>query len=281
MLIKPTIEEAEKNIDFAYELALDPTRSGYPTYTDGIKPKEDFVDTCRRGLVRDDREVLLYLEEGEVAGWILFLVEDGYLETNMFNIAGSIPQALAEFTDYCTRNFPGSKVCMGFPGNNKAAINYLSQNGWSCDEHSYNNVLFFDDYQLCSEEGHVVKVTRENYADFRKLHEAVQADMYWNADRLYDAMDEWDIYLYYEDDEPTAAIYCRDCEILMEIYGVDFKNECYQKTAFRTLVTKVLNECKRNGKKNMCFFGEAENQTDILELGFRCIGEYVLFVKKV
>lgn len=260
---------------------MDPTRSGYPTYTDGIKPKEDFVDTCRWGLARDDREVLLYLEEGEVAGWIQFLLEDGYLETNIFNIAGSIPRALAEFTDYCEEKYPGSKVCMGFPGENKAAIHYLCQHGWSCDEQSYNNVLFLEDYQLRPEEGAVVKVTRENYANLRALHEAVQADMYWNADRLYDAMDEWDIYLYKEDGVPTAAIYCRDCEMLMEIYGVDFRNGCYRKAPFKTLVTKVLNACKRSGKQNMCFFGEAHNQADILDLGFHCVGEYVLFTKKI
>ena len=225
--------------------------------------------------------MLLYLEVGNVSGWILFMVEDGYLETNMFNIAGSIPQALAEFTDYCAENFPGCKLCMGFPGDNREAIEYLTRNGWSCDEQSYNNVLFFDDYELRPESADVVKVTRENFGEFRKLHEAVQGDMYWNADRLYDAMDEWDIYLYYEDGEPAAAVYCRDCEILMEIYGVDFKDNLYQKKAFSVLVTKVLNECKRHDKKNMGFFGDRENQQDILDMGFHCVGEYVLFVKRV
>ena len=281
MLIKPTIKEAEQYIDFAYKLALDPARSGYPTYTDGIKPKDDFIDTCRRGLTRADRQVLLYLEEGIVSGWILFLFEDGYLETNMFNIAGSIPQALAEFTEYCAENFAGCKLCMGFPGDNKDAIGYLSQNGWSCEERSYNNVLFFEEYELRPEAADLVKVTRENYSDFRKIHERVQGDMYWNADRLYDAMDEWDIYLYCEDQEPSAAIYCRDCEILMEIYGVDFEDGHYHREVFRELVTKALNDCKRHGKKNMGFFGDYENQTDILDIGFHCVGEYVLFVKKI
>ena len=277
MLIKPTLAEAEKYIDFAYELALNPSRSGYPTYTDGIKPKEDFVDTCYHGLSRTDREVLLYLEEGKVSGWIQFLVEDGYLEANIFNIAGSIPQALAEFTEYCKTNYSGCKLCMGFPGENRDAIEYLSKNSWSCEEQAYNNVLFFDDYELRQESTDVVKVSQENYSDFRRIHERVQGDMYWNADRLYEAMDEWDIYTYRD----NAAIYCRDCEILMEIYGVDFVDGRYHKDAFFALVTKVLNECKQNGKKNMGFFGDSENQSDILEIGFHCVGNYVLFVKKV
>ena len=101
MLIKPTAEEAERYIDFAYELALDPARSGYPTYTDGIKTKEDFAETCRYAFSYDGREVLLYLENGVVAGWIQFLFEkeDCYLETNIFNIAGSVSAALKEFIE--------------------------------------------------------------------------------------------------------------------------------------------------------------------------------------
>ncbi len=47
MRIEPTKEQVEKYLDFSYGLALDPTRSGYPTYTDGVKTKENF-DVCYR-----------------------------------------------------------------------------------------------------------------------------------------------------------------------------------------------------------------------------------------
>lgn len=283
MLIKPTREEGETYIDFAYELALDPSRSGYPTYTDGIKTKDDFIDQCIRGLTRDDRHVLLYLEEGAVSGWIQFFYEkeNRYLQTVIFNIAGDFRRALAEFIEYCYTQFAGYELYLGFPGDNLDAIGYLTENGWSRDDQSYNNVLFFEDYEPRPETADVIKVTQENYSDFRKLHECVQGDMYWNADRLYEAMDEWYIYLYCDNTEPVAAIYCRDCDILMEIFGVDFKNGRYHKEAFRVLLAKVLNECKRQGKKSMCFFGDYESQRDILDMGFSCVGEYVLFVKNI
>lgn len=283
MLIKPTREEGESYIDFAYELALDPSRSGYPTYTDGIKTKDDFIDQCIRGLTREDRQVLLYLEEGAVSGWIQFFYEkeNRYLQTVIFNIAGDFRRALAEFIAYCDAQFAGYELYLGFPGDNLDAIGYLTENGWSRDDQSYNNVLFFEDYEPRPETADVIKVTQESYSDFRKLHECVQGDMYWNADRLYEAMDEWDIYLYCENAEPAAAIYCRDRDILMEIFGVDFKNGRYRKEAFRVLLAKVLNECKRQGKKSMCFFGDYESQRDILDMGFSCVGEYVLFVKNI
>lgn len=281
MLIKPTAEQAEAYIDFAYELALDPTRSGYPTYTDGIKTKEDFFDQCRYGFTRENREVLLYIENDVVSGWIQFFYEreDPYLQTTIFNIAGNTAKALEEFLMHCEEQFPGYKIYLGFPGENKMAASYLASRNLSCEEQSFNDVLFFDDYTLRPESDEVVKINRENYSDFRMLHRTVEADMYWNSDRLLEDLDNWTIWLLYDEKQPAAAIYYRDAEILMEIFGVDFCEGIYREDAFRILVSKALNECKRSGKKSMVFFNGEESQQAALDLGFHCIGEYVLFVK--
>lgn len=283
MLIKPTAEEAEKYIDFAYELALDTTRSGYPTYADGIKTKADFAEACRWGLTKEGRQVLLYLEESVVSGWIQFFfeTEDPYLQTTVFNISGNTAKALEEFVSYCGEHFPGYKVYLGFPSENKAAVDYLASQNWSCEERSFNDVLFFDDYELREESCDVAKIDRENFSDFRMLHQSVEGDMYWNSDRLLEALDSWTIWLLYEENQPAAAIYYRDAEILMEIFGVDFREGIYREDVFRTLVTKALNECKHSGKKSMVFFNDGESQQAVLDLGFRCVGEYVLFVKQV
>ena len=68
------IKEAEFDlyIDFAYELALDPARSGYPVYYDGMKTREDFVSRTRKALERPGEDVLLFFEGGEVEGLIAF-----------------------------------------------------------------------------------------------------------------------------------------------------------------------------------------------------------------
>lgn len=42
MLIKAELKDIEKYGDMAYSLALDPTKSCYPTYKDGIKTKKVF-----------------------------------------------------------------------------------------------------------------------------------------------------------------------------------------------------------------------------------------------
>lgn len=279
MLKKPTIAEAETCMDFAYALALDPSRSGYPTYTDGIKTKEDFLECCRYGLTNPNREVLLYLENGQISGWIQAIVEpeSEYVEANIFNIAGDYAAALEEFITYCAACYPGYRICMGFPGENRTAIEALTARGWHCEERSYNNVLFFDQYALLPEDDGVTPVTCDNYPIFRTLHESVQGDMYWNADRILDKLDQWKIWTLESHGQADAAIYVRDSGCLMEIYGVDYRDGQYQKEAFSSLVVTALNACKRSGKKHMVFFGDDETQTEILKLGFRCVGEYLMF----
>lgn len=283
MLIKPTAQEAEKYIDFAYELALDPSRSGYPTYTDGIKTKEDFVEMCRRGVTKDNREVLLYLENGIVCGWIGFFYEEEnrYLQTDVFNIAGDIHRALEEFIEYCAANFTGYDLYLGFPGDNKDVIDCLTRMGWPCEERSYNDVLFLDRYETQPELPSVVRVTKDNFDDFRKLHTQIEGEMYWNSDRLYAALDQWDIWMYYDEGKPAAAIYYMDARVLVEIFGLDFDNNRYDENIFCGLLAKALNECKRQGKQYVVFFNDDESQPGALRMGFRCVGEYVLFTKKV
>ena len=51
MLRKCTEQEFEKYIDFAYTLALESSKSGYPTYNDGIKTKEMFIERAKQAEV--------------------------------------------------------------------------------------------------------------------------------------------------------------------------------------------------------------------------------------
>lgn len=47
--------EFDTYIDFAYELSQDMTRSGYPTYCDGIKTRENFISRTKKSFDRPTR----------------------------------------------------------------------------------------------------------------------------------------------------------------------------------------------------------------------------------
>ena len=63
-------EEFDQYVDFAYDLALDVTKSGYPTYCDGAKTKEMFIERSLKAFDRETEQMLLFELEGEVQGTV-------------------------------------------------------------------------------------------------------------------------------------------------------------------------------------------------------------------
>ena len=70
MLTSLERKDFEKYVDWAYSLALDRTRSCYPTYSDGIKTKQNFIDNACKSLESDTSEILLFADKDKVLGLI-------------------------------------------------------------------------------------------------------------------------------------------------------------------------------------------------------------------
>lgn len=276
MLHQASEKEIQQNLSFVYSLALDQSCSGYPVYTDGLKTREDFVQSVWRSFQDKNSEVLLYEVEGRVEGWIqfFFLPEDRYLQTDGFFIARHTRAALAEFLDYAGTRFSGYELYLGFPGSNTEAVSFLRERGWACVEDLCHDVLFFDRYPLAREPGDVVPVTRENFPAFRQIHDD---SIYWNSDRLYKRLDDWRIYLYNRDGSPAGALFLTGGEI----FGLDYREGNFDREAYDALMTRALNDCKRQGMEHIVCFHEPESQSAALEMGFSCVGEYLLFVKAI
>ena len=57
-------------LDWAYSLALDMTRSGYPTYADGLKSRAEFDETAALAHEREHEGALLFEDNGKALGYI-------------------------------------------------------------------------------------------------------------------------------------------------------------------------------------------------------------------
>ena len=273
--------EFDRYIDFAYELALDLTRSGYPTYTDGIKTKADFIEHSKRSLADERDGILLYERDGKVCGWIRYFTEpdEKYMQTDAFNIESGTREALHEFIAFARERFPGFDLHLGFPEENTEAVSTLEALGFGRIEESYNNALDYETYEIRPEDEHVVEITRENYPLFAALH--TQDDMYWTAERILPKLDEWKIFAYIEDGRAIGAVYFRSFPELSEIFGMDFEGDVYSGEMFRILLASALNYEKKRGTKHMVFFCEEQEQTDALAAGFRYVGKYVCYKSKL
>lgn len=80
-----TEQEYEKYAGFVYELALDQTKSGYPTYCDGIKTKEMFMERARKAFLSDTECILLALNAAKELGgkYMTFFCDEEGEETVM------------------------------------------------------------------------------------------------------------------------------------------------------------------------------------------------------
>lgn len=270
-------EEFDKYIDFIYALALDPAKSGYPTYTDGIKTRADFVERSLRAFERENEAILLYERDGRAAGWIhyYYLPEDKYLDTCSFCVAEGMGDAIGEFIAFARERFRGYELYLGFPGENTQATAALEAGGFTCIERDFNDVFDLDRYEPRQLNPDIVPVTRENFDLFRSLH-APHEEMYWNSDRLLADMDDWRLLLYMPHGVPAGALQARKDSEMGEIFGMFFPAD-YDAVAYRALVTAALNGAKADGSGAMVFFNDSESQADALAMGFRCVGEYMCY----
>lgn len=280
MLVKATLEDIEKYGGWVYELALDPTRSGYPTYADGIKTKEDFLADAERGVTKEASELLLFVLDGTVQGWMKYfwIPEDRYLQLCGCNIQHGTRQALAELLGWLKPRFDGYTLYFGFPGENAEAICFLRENGFQCIEEDWNHSLFFDRYAPRPEDGHTARITRENFDDFRAVYQT-GPETYWNCDRIFETFEDWTIFVYYQETVPTAAVFLQGADGYAEIYGMEFADDVFQEEAYRALLTAALNACKQMGAAYMTYFCGEEERKILPEFGFDCVGQYVLYIK--
>ena len=278
MLRLCTEKEFEQYLDFAYGLAMDPAKSGYPTYCDGIKTKAMFAERALKAFERDTEEMLLFEHEGETRGLIHYywIPEDRYVQTNIFNISKGTEQALSEFLAYAGERFPGYDLYMGFPAENKEAVQFLAGHGFECIENDWNNTAYPDRLGDIPAGSGLIRIGRENYDRFRIIHSQDDGDMYWNSDRILDDLDNWTVFVLEKDGEPQGAVYYVEIgEGWFEIFGIDMNHGAYNPEAFKELLNAALLDAKRRNGNAVTFFCEEEYENAAVECGFRCVGNYL------
>lgn len=279
-MLRPCTElEYREYADFVYALALDPARSGYPSYSDGIKTKEMFLESAAQALARENEGLLLFEFGGVAEGWVQYeaMPEDRCLQTLGFHIAAHTEAALAEFLVFAGARFPGYTLDLGFPAENERALGWLTARGIPLLEESRNCTAFPDRLEPVPPEGDVRRITRENFALFRTLHEPAEAGMYWTSDRILRALDRWTVLVLLEDGAPVGAVYFTALsEDWFEIFGADLRGG-FDAGHLRALLAAALCDAKNRGGRFMTFFCAPEEEAAARDLGFRSVGGYCCF----
>ena len=271
-------DEFLRHVDFAYALALDLTRSGYPTYCDGIKTKEMFVGRSMKAFDRDTEQMLLFESDGETLGLIhcYWIPEDRYLDTCLFLTERETEQAISEFLDYAKEHFSGYDLFLGFPAENRAAVSFLAGHGFTCIENDFNNTAFLDELKDLPENDTIVHIGTENYQSFQSLHSQIEGDMYWNSERIRKDLDNWFILVKEKDGRPLGAAYYTDVKDgWFELFGIDIDGGLFDPALYKELLQTALLDAKRRNGKVMTHFCEKEYEETALACGFMSVGNYL------
>lgn len=279
MLTRLTETEFDKWTAWAYRLATNEKHASYPTYRDGIKTREDFVERARRGF--NDEEVLLFRHDGEVCGWIQWyaIPAENYAQTVSFLVERHVVEATREFVAHVARLHPGALLDIGVDGANQQAAAALQACGFTLLENAVNHTLFFEQYQPMPVTEGVTQMGAADENDFRRLHN--WPDMYWNADRILADLPNWKVYLHRQQGVVVAALVCRAGD-WPEVFSVDFDGEDFRPESYRAMMAACLNDAKAVGCPYMTYFEEEEQALPILDaLGFDAVGRYAAYRKEL
>lgn len=279
MLTRLTEAEFHRYASWAYDLAMTAEYASYPSYRDGIKTREEFMERAQRGFA--DEEVLLFRHGGKVCGWIQWFAipEESYAMTVSFLVEDHVEEAAREFVAHVAQTNPGVTLDIGLDGANGRAAAALEGAGFTLLESAVNHTMFFDRYQPVPVPEDVALMTAADEADFRRLHN--WPDMYWNADRILADQPNWRVYLHRQLGAAVAALVCRAGD-WPEVFSVDFGGGDFLPKSYQAMLAACLNDIHLAGHPHMTYFEEEERALPILaELGFAQVGRYLAYRKEL
>lgn len=281
MLTVLSESDFDRYLDRMYELALIPACTGYPVWYDGYKTKAGFIERERKAFEREDEEILLFTIDGEFCGWVHYYewAEDRYLGTVSIGAGRGMEQMLSEFLDLAEERFPADSIWLGFPSENRAALDFLPSRGFRLGEQTWNMLLLdLPHAPLLPPSGAAVRIGRENYDVFRALHAKNGADMYWNADRIEKKLDEWILFALFRDGVPIAAACCSRDDYA-EIFSLDFAGD-YDPDAAAELLRACAAAAKEDGSEVFGYFCDDAEKPTVQAAGLSCVGQYVLMTRE-
>ena len=127
------------------------------------------------------------------------------------------------------------------------------------------------------------RITEENFEKFQRVHRTIEADMFWNCQRLREKLSDWTIFVAEEDGVAGEIMATSFKDGTCEIFALSCEDGQYHENLERRLLTRFLNEGKRQGVKDLIFFVGTDDEMNRImpELGFQLVGRYLGYQKKI
>ena len=270
------VDQPDARIEEFWPVALDLTHSTYPTYTDGLKTREDFAEAVRRAHREAWGEVLVHVHDGVANGLIVIdAVDDEFVSLSVCLTHAHQPECLAETLAYIAQKHPGKTLWLGFAPENEDMLAFAEAQGFRLLDDSVNWNIALADWLPCAPEEAVLPVGGDNFDAFRVLW--TDEDMYWNAERIEAALNRWMLFV---TADGRGAVACMEEGVMLEIFGFQYAGG-YDADAQCALMTACLNAAKAKGARYLTYFSDREEAAVMRSLSFRRVSDYRCYEKKL
>lgn len=221
----------------------------------------------------------MHVYDGKVNGLVVIdQVDEEYVSMCVCLTHSHQRECLDEVLVHIAARHAGRTLWLGFAPENADLLALARENAFTLLDDSTNWTLRLDDWVIQPEDAHVSAVDGTNYADFRAVW--TDTGMYWNAERIRAALDQWRLHVYRDESGVRGAVACMDEGTAAEIFGFQY-NSGYDERVHRALLTACLNAEKYAGKAHLTYFTDRGEAEWLGELGFRRVSDYVCYEKRL
>lgn len=268
-MIRPIKEDGiDAAADLAWSTQESPETSSFPRFRSRNALREKFQDILKK----PEGRLLGCFDGAELKGVLCLYVdtETRYCEAICgICAAGGAPEVYEEMSRHVASAFAGYEAVLAYPGENKAAADAALAAGAEPFESSVSMSLAKADFKQ-GQSGGVNKLGKERFSEYAAFHDAAYPDYYWNAARIREARDKWDVNVFMDGGKICGSVFTSMWDKTeAEIFGAAVDEKHKGRGIEARLITRACAEAFRAGKKTVLFFIES-NEPVLFQAAEKC-----------
>lgn len=263
---------------FAWKLFTLVENRSYPLY----QTEEALFREFSRRSRETDSELLACTRCDQLEGIMscFCIPKDRYVQTTAICSAPGCDEVIDSFLDYLEDTYPRCTSYVGIEKRNLKLKMALESHGYSLIEDSADMRMSIADFQGETQRSSIVHIDRTLLPDYLQYHEKHFSDGYWNAERIAEDFDRWDIFAAYENEKIIGGLYlnCNEKLALAEIFGLASVNQEVTSDLLNRAVSYI--QASRPSMKTVMFMIEDDTAYEAaLKAGFKVESLYCCWRK--
>lgn len=275
-------DEMSAAVELTWQLCSDPANRSYPLFGN-----QDEIRAEYSARLQEQNAALLGCFQGEhLIGLLCYFFHPGehYLQTTAFVIAEDYDTVASAFVEHLRSSFRGYETYIGITAENTRAASILRSSGYELIEASLDMRLRRGQFIHRDSLNHeIVRIDRTNFDQYAGFHKTHFDDMFWNAERLHNSIDQWAVFALKTEGEINGGLFLSIDADMAEVFGMAFTDSADEHVASALLSRALKTVFDENpGVNRVVFFTDEDenpNHRAALSCGFLCRSRYRCYLK--